>query len=95
MVHPTQYGFIVGGDVLPNILNVQMTMDYGKESKQQTVMIQLDIEKAYDDVNLSFIVQLMSLMGFRCNDFSSDFYVGVRCSTTCYGKWLGSLRQYH
>ena len=51
MVHPTQYGFIVGRDVLPNILNVQMAMDYGKESKQQIVMIHLDIEKAYDDVS--------------------------------------------
>ena len=36
-----------------------------KESKQQIVMIQLDIEKAYDHVSWSFITQqFMSHMGF-------------------------------
>ena len=64
MVHPMQYGFIEGRDILHNILNVQMAVDYAKESKQQIVMIQLDIEKAYDHVCWSFITQLMSHMGF-------------------------------
>ena len=64
VVHPMQYGFIKGRDILHNILNVQMAVDYAKESKQQIVMIQLDIEKAYDHVNWSFINQLLSHMGF-------------------------------
>ena len=63
MVHPMQYGFIEGRDILHNILNVQMAADYAKESKQQIVMIQLDIEKAYDHASWSFITQLMSHMG--------------------------------
>ena len=46
-----QYGFIAGRDIMHNILNVQMAMDFAKESKQQIVMIQLDIEKAYDHVS--------------------------------------------
>ena len=41
-----------------------MAMDYPKEPKQQIVMIQLDIEKAYDHVSWFFITQLMSHMGF-------------------------------
>ena len=41
-----------------------LQVDYAKESKQQIVMIQLDIEKAYNHVSWSFITQLMSHMGF-------------------------------
>ena len=41
-----------------------MAVDYTKESKQQILMIQLGIEKAYDHVSWSFITQLMSHMGF-------------------------------
>ena len=37
VVHPMQYGFITGRDILHNILNIQMVVDYAKESKQQTV----------------------------------------------------------
>ena len=45
VVHPMQYGFIKGRDILHNILNVQMAVDYAKESRQQIVtMIQLDID---------------------------------------------------
>ena len=33
-------------------------------SKQELVLLQLDIEKAYDNVDWSFINQLMSHMGF-------------------------------
>ena len=51
VVHPMQYGFIEGRDIMHNILNVQMAVDYAKESKQQILMIQLDIEKAYDHVS--------------------------------------------
>ena len=64
IVHKAQYGFIKGRDILQNILNVQMAMDYVKESKQELVMVQLDLEKAYDNVEWSFMVELMSKMGF-------------------------------
>ena len=43
--HPMHYGLIRGRNILHNILNVQMAMDYEKESKLEIVMIQLDIEK--------------------------------------------------
>ena len=46
--HNSQYGFLAKRDISHNILNVQMTIDYAKESKQELVLLQLDIEKAYD-----------------------------------------------
>ena len=41
-----------------------MANDYAKESKQDLVLLQLDIEKAYDNVDWSFINQWMAHMGF-------------------------------
>ena len=51
-------------DILHDILNVQITIDYTKEFKQELVLLQLDVEKAYDNVDWSFINRLMSQMGF-------------------------------
>ena len=64
IIHNSQYGFLAKRDILHNIFNVQMAIDYAKESKQELVLLQLDIEKAYDNVDWSFIHQLMSHMGF-------------------------------
>ena len=41
-----------------------MAIDYAKESKQELVSLELDIKKAYDNKDWSFINQLMSHMGF-------------------------------
>ena len=54
IVYKRQYGFIHGRDILHDILNVQMVMDYVKESKQQLIMLQIELDKAYDNVDWSF-----------------------------------------
>ena len=64
MIHYAQYFFLAKRDILHNILNVQMVIDYAKESKQESVLLQLDIEKVNDNVDWSFINYLMSCMGF-------------------------------
>ena len=51
-------------DILHDIFNVQIRTDYAKESKQQLLLLQLDVEKAYDNVDWSFINELLSHMGF-------------------------------
>ena len=47
-----------------NVLNVQMAMDYARNTHQEMIMVQLDLEKAYDHVNWSFVSGLMHTMGF-------------------------------
>ena len=81
VVHSMQYGFSEGRDILHNILNVQMVVDYAKESKQQILMIQLDIEKAYDHVSWSFITQLVSY-GFWGKDVWHPVVGGIRCNVS-------------
>ena len=51
-------------------------MDYAKESKQEVVMIQWDVEKSYDRVSLSFVAQLMSHMGFGSKKSHPTFMLG-------------------
>ena len=50
-----------------NILNAQMAIEFAKETKKEMLMLQLVIGKAYDNVNWSFIYQLMHRMGFGCH----------------------------
>ena len=64
IIHNAQYGFLANRDILHNILNVQMAIDFAMETKQEIVMLQLDLEKAYDHVNWSFLCQVMHRMGF-------------------------------
>ncbi|MCO5597147.1 hypothetical protein L7F22_051222 [Adiantum nelumboides] len=64
LIHPAQYGFIKGRNILHNILNVQMGIDYAKKTKQEVVIVQLDLEKAFDHVSWSFLAELMHSMGF-------------------------------
>ena len=39
IIHNSQYGFLAKRDILHNILNVQMAIDYVKESKQELALL--------------------------------------------------------
>ena len=41
-----------------------MAMDYARNTHQELIMVQLDLEKAYHHVNWSFVSRLMHTMGF-------------------------------
>ena len=64
LIHSAQYGFIACRNILHNVLNVEMAMDYARNTHQELIMAQLDLEKAYDHVNWSFVSGLMDTMGF-------------------------------
>ena len=65
IIHYAQYGFLAKRDILHNVLNdIQMTIHYAKESKQELMLLQLNIEKAYYNVDWSFINRLMFHVGF-------------------------------
>ena len=76
LIHPAQYGFIAGRNILHNVLNVQMVMDYARRTHQELIMVQLDLEKAYDRVYWSFVCMLMHTMGFGPHMSSLIFLLG-------------------
>ena len=43
----------------------QMTTGYARNTHQELIMVQLDLEKVYDHVNWSFVSGLMHTMGFE------------------------------
>ena len=45
--------FLVGISKLCNVLNGQMAMDYARKTHQELIIVQL--EKAYDHINWSFV----------------------------------------
>ena len=61
---PIQKEILVSKDIPHNYLNVQMVVDYCKESKQEIVMTQLEIVKTHNNASWLSIAQLMSHMGF-------------------------------
>ena len=40
LIHPAQYGFIAGRNILHHVLNVQMAMDYARNTHQEMIMVQ-------------------------------------------------------
>ena len=65
LIHLAQYGFIVGRNILHNMLNVQMTMDCACHTHQELIMVQFDLEKVYDSVIWFFVFRLMHTLDFR------------------------------
>ena len=77
-------GLLRGHDILQNSLNVEMVVDYVKQSKQQIVMIQIDIQKVYDHISWLFVPQLMSHMGINARIYYLTFILWSRHNATCH-----------
>ena len=65
-----------GRNTLHNVLNVQMALDYARHTHQELFMVQLDVDKAYDHVNWSFVSRLMHTMGFGSRMSHRIFVLG-------------------
>ena len=77
-IHPSQYGFIAGKNILHNVLNVQMAANYARHTHKEMIMVQLDLEKAYDHVNWSFLSCVMYNIGFGPRMCQLIFLLGWR-----------------
>ncbi|MCO5557342.1 hypothetical protein L7F22_010905 [Adiantum nelumboides] len=67
VVHPKQFGFVQGRSIHEAILNVITTIDWAAEQDQDYVMINMDLEKAYDRVSWDFILAVVDRLGFGNN----------------------------
>ncbi|MCO5597661.1 hypothetical protein L7F22_051742 [Adiantum nelumboides] len=64
VVHPKQFGFVQGRSIHEAILNVITAIDWAAEQDQDYVMINMDLEKAYDRVSWDFILAVVDRLGF-------------------------------
>ena len=79
---PHQHGFIKGRSIYDNILAAMVGIDYAQLSMQEGLLLQLDLDKAYDCISWSFVTRTMEAFGF-----------GPKMSCVVKSFGLGSLSQ--
>lgn len=67
LVGGEQFGFVHGRSIFENILNVAGAIDYVCDTGLSAVMLNVDMDKAYDRVEWSYVVAGLEKMGFGSN----------------------------
>lgn len=65
LIHPMQAGFVQGRSETANLQKVVAAHEYAKENPQKELaIVTLDAEKAFDNVNLQWLFQVLEHVGF-------------------------------
>ena len=64
LVNPAQNAFVEGRQILDVSLIANEVIDSMQKRKERGILCKLDIEKAYDQINWSFILKVLKKMGF-------------------------------
>jgi len=64
MVSPNQSAFIKRRFIQDNFMLVQQTVKYLHSQRQPRILLKLDITKAFDSVNWSFLLEVLRKLGF-------------------------------
>lgn len=66
LMHPAQSGFIKGRSATLNIRKAITALEYAKAHPgEDVIMLTLDAEKTFDNVNLKWLFRVMGKMGFQ------------------------------
>jgi Reverse transcriptase (RNA-dependent DNA polymerase) len=64
LVDPTQTIFIQGRYILDNVLAAHEIIHYSEIHKEKYIVLKVDFDKAYDNVNWNFIREMLIRRGF-------------------------------
>ena len=64
MISDSQQAFIQGRQILDVVLIASKTLDSRLKDNMSSLLLKMDIEKAFDHVNWDFLMVVMSKMGF-------------------------------
>jgi hypothetical protein len=59
LISPMQGGFFEGRHILDNVIQVQEAMHSSHQRQEQGMLINLNMENAFDWVNLSFLYKVL------------------------------------
>ena len=65
VVFKAQKAFVEGRQIVDTVLVANEVINSILKTNERAVMCKLDIEKAYDRVDWSFLLSVMGMMGFR------------------------------
>lgn len=66
LIQPSQFGFIKGRSAAANIHNGMAVLEYAKLNQQADMAVEaLDVEKAFDSVNIQWLLQTMDHIGVQ------------------------------
>ena len=81
IVSPHQHGFIKGRNIYDNILMAMVGMEYAQFTKQECVLLQLDLDKAYDWITWSFVSEVLNNFGFGPKICNAIYTMGAGSSS--------------
>ena len=81
IVSQHQHGFIKGRSIYDNILTAMVGMEYAQFSKQECVLLQLDLDKAYDRITWSFVSEVLRKFGFGHRICNAIYTMGADSSS--------------
>lgn len=64
IISSSQSAFIKGRNLVDGVLVVNEIVDFAKRAKRQCLILKVDFEKAYDSMDWSFLVYMMTRFGF-------------------------------
>lgn len=93
LVGGEQFGFVHGRSIFENILNVAGAIDYACDTGMSAMMLNVDMDKAYDRVEWSYIVAVLEKMGFGFNfrRMVSSLFSNASASVLVNGVVVGSF----
>ena len=81
IVSPHQHGFIKGRNIYDNILTAMVGMEYVQFTKQECVLLQLDLDKAYDRITWSFVSEVLKKFGCGPRIYNAIYAMGAGSSS--------------
>lgn len=107
IIDQAQAGFTKGRSVKLNIQKALTTLKYAKQHRERDkILMALDAEKAFDNVNLSWLYKVMEKIGFEgtflpfikkyvfsthCKNSNPRTYIGTSYTTPRYQAGMPSL----
>nr|CAN70867.1 hypothetical protein VITISV_027610 [Vitis vinifera] len=87
VISKAQGAFVEGRQILDAVLIANEAIDSTLKNNESAILCKLDIEKAYDNVDWTFILTVMQKMGFGEKWIQVDKMVHIHCKFFCVGQW--------
>ena len=84
LICPLQGGFVKGRHLIDNVIQVQEAIHSSSQRKEKGMLIKLDMQNAFDRVNLPFLYDVLLTFGF-----SAEFVNLIKSCTN--RPWIAPL----